>query len=73
MRFDARPEGLFADAGGPSPERLAALSPTRFFSNMLGVVIAFEPDYASFTIVEDGLPMRMVRSTAMPSKPGTRP
>jgi CubicO group peptidase (beta-lactamase class C family) len=70
VRLEARPDGLFADAGSPSPERLAALSPTRFFSNALGVVIAFEADYASFTIVEGGPPMRLVRSTAAPSASG---
>lgn len=70
VRLEARPEGLFADAGAPSPERLAALSPTRFFSKALGVVIAFDSDYASFTIVEGGPPMRFVRTAAAPVTPG---
>jgi hypothetical protein len=70
VRLEARPDGLFADAGAPSPERLMALSPTRFFSNALGVVIAFDADYASFTIVEGGPPMRLVRTTAAPAATG---
>ncbi|WP_084584049.1 serine hydrolase domain-containing protein [Sphingomonas azotifigens] len=70
VRLEARPEGLFADAGAPSPERLMALSPMRFFSKALGVVIAFDTDYASFTIVEGGPPMRLVRTTAAPTGSG---
>lgn len=70
VRLEARREGLFADAGAPSPERLAALSPTRFFSNALGVVIDFDAAYTSFTIVEGGPPMRLVRTAAASAAPG---
>jgi CubicO group peptidase (beta-lactamase class C family) len=70
VRLEARPEGLFADTGAPSPERLAALSPTRFFSKALGVVIAFDAAYASFTIVEGGPPMRLVRTAEAPAASG---
>lgn len=65
--LEARPEGLFAYAGGPSPERLVALSGTRFLSSAMGVVIAFAPDYSSFNIIEGGPPMKLVRSKTTPS------
>lgn len=47
-----------------------ALSPKRFFSRALGVVIAFDAAYASFTIVEGGPPMRLVRTATAPTAPG---
>ncbi len=54
----------------PSPERLLALSPMRFFSKALGVVIGFDADHASFTIIEGGPPMRFVRTAAAPTGSG---
>ncbi|WP_169804899.1 serine hydrolase domain-containing protein [Sphingomonas asaccharolytica] len=64
--LEARPEGLFAYTGGPTPERLIALSSTRFLSTAIGATIEFAPDYSSFTIVEGGPPMKLVRSKATP-------
>lgn len=59
--FEARPGGLFANAGGPSPERLVSLSPRRFLSSAMGVTCEFAPDFSSCTIVEGGPPIKLVR------------
>jgi CubicO group peptidase (beta-lactamase class C family) len=64
--FLARPDGLFADTGGPHPERLMALSATRFRSEERGLVVQFAPDYSSFTIIEGGPPIILVRTEAAP-------
>jgi CubicO group peptidase (beta-lactamase class C family) len=60
--LEARADGLFADTGGPRPERLVALSATRFRSDERGIVAQFAPDYSSFDIVEGGPPIKLVRS-----------
>jgi len=64
--LEGRPEGLFADTGGPGPERLIALSGTRFLSSAFGATIEFAPDYSSFTIVEGGPPVKLERVKATP-------
>jgi CubicO group peptidase (beta-lactamase class C family) len=66
--LEARPDGLFADIGG-SPERLVALSATRFRTEGLGVTVQFAPDYSSFNIVEGGPPITLARANAKPSQP----
>lgn len=60
--LEARPDGLFAHIGGPRPERLMALSATRFRSDAQGVVVQFAPDYSSFDIVEGGPPIKFLRA-----------
>ena len=69
--FEARPDGLFADTGAPTAERLPALSATRFRSEAMGLVIEFAPDYSSFNIVEGGPPIRFIRSA--PVAAGIKP
>jgi hypothetical protein len=64
--FKALPDGLFADTGGPHPERLVALSATRFRSDERGILIEFTPDYSSFNIIEGGPPIKLVRTEAAP-------
>lgn len=61
VTIEERPDGLFADTGGPQPERLVALSPTRFRTDARGIVAQFAPDYGSFDIVEGGPPLKLVR------------
>lgn len=69
VTLEARPDGLFADTGGPRPERLVALSATRFGSDERGIVVQFAPDYASFDIVEGGPPIKLIRSKLGPASP----
>ncbi|WP_448099214.1 serine hydrolase domain-containing protein [Luteibacter yeojuensis] len=59
--FEARQDGLYANAGAPVPERLLALSPTRFRSESMGVTAEFASDFSSLTIIEGGPPMKLVR------------
>lgn len=65
--IDARPDGLYANAGAPVSERLVAISATRFRSESMGVSIEYAPDFSSFTIIEGGPPMKLVRTVAKPS------
>jgi len=60
--LEARPDGLFANTGGPQPERLLALSATRFRSEGMGVTVQFVPDYSSFDVVEGGPPIKFHRA-----------
>ncbi|QAY75608.1 serine hydrolase [Sphingosinicella sp. BN140058] len=60
--FLARPDGLYADTGGPRAERLRAISPTRFRSDERGLIIQFADDRSSLDIVEGGPPLRLVRA-----------
>lgn len=70
VTLEARPDGLFAHTGGPNPERMAALSATRFRTEARGIVVEFAPDYQSFDIVEGGPPIKFVRSKrATPPSP----
>jgi len=64
---EARPDGLYATAGAPTPERLIALSPTRFRVQSMGLTVEFAPDFQSLTFVEGGPPMTMVRVGAAKS------
>lgn len=68
--LEARPEGLFAYIGGPGPDRLIALSGTRFRTEAMGVTIEFAPDYSSFDIVEGGPPLKMARVSS--TEPATK-
>jgi CubicO group peptidase (beta-lactamase class C family) len=68
--LDARADGLFAQTGGPRPERLVALSPTRLRTDASGILIEFAPDYASFRIIDGGPPITLLRSTAAASAMG---
>lgn len=69
--IEARPDGLYANAGSPVPERLLTLSATRFRSESLGVTAEFAPDFSSLTFIEGGPPMKLVRSgSTMPVKKG---
>jgi hypothetical protein len=66
--LEARPEGLFANAGAPVAERLIALSPTRLRSESMGITVEFAPDFSSGTMIEGAPPMRLVR-VQTPSSP----
>jgi CubicO group peptidase (beta-lactamase class C family) len=70
--IEARAEGLFAHTGGPRPERLIALSPTRFRSEGSGIVGQFAPDYSRFDIVEGGPPIGLIRTKPAPAPPEER-
>ncbi|QWT19356.1 beta-lactamase family protein [Bacillus sp. NP157] len=69
VTIEARPDGLYASAGGPSPEHLVALSPRRFRSDSLGVTAEFAPDFSSIVFVEGGPPMKLVRVAPAPPQP----
>ncbi len=62
--LDAREDGLFAQTGGPRPERLVPLSPVQFRTSASGMEIEFAPDYQSFQLVAGGPPLTLLR--AMP-------
>lgn len=68
VKMEARPDGLYANAGAPVAERLIALGARRFRSESLGVTAEFAPDYASLTFIEGGPPMKLVRVSANPTK-----
>jgi hypothetical protein len=65
--IEARPDGLYANAGAPVPERLLTLSPRRFRSESMGVTVEFAPDFSSLTLIEGGPPMKLVRTGPAPS------
>ena len=65
--IEARPDGLYANAGAPVSERLVTISATRFRSESMGVSIEYAPDFSSFTIIEGGPPMKLVRIPAKPA------
>lgn len=60
--IEARPDGLFVETGGPRPERLVALSSTRFGTDERGIVVQFAPDFSGFDIVEGGPPIKFARA-----------
>lgn len=57
--LDARKDGLFAQTGGPRPERLIAVTANRFRTDSSGILIDFAPDYESFSIIEGGPPITL--------------
>jgi hypothetical protein len=63
--LDLREGHLFAQTGGPEPERLIAISPTRFKTSVSGIVVEFDwnadgkPE--GFRIVEGGPPATLLR------------
>ena len=59
--IEARPDGLYANAGAPAFERLIALSPRRFHVPSMGLTVEYAPDFQSLTFVEGGPPMTMLR------------
>lgn len=65
--LEARPDGLYADTGEPAPERLAAMSATRFRTEAKGIVVEFAADYSSFDIVEGGPPLKFLRAKSAAS------
>lgn len=66
--LDLRDGSLFAQTGGPEPERLIALAADRFRTSVSGIVVEFDraPDGspAGFRIVEGGPPITLARSAA---------
>ncbi len=62
--LDARDDGLFAQTGGPRPERLVAISPLRFRTDASGMLVEFSPGYARFRILEGGPPIEFARIDA---------
>ncbi|WP_413624967.1 serine hydrolase domain-containing protein [Luteibacter sp. Lutesp34] len=67
--IEARPDGLYANAGAPVAERLITISPRRFRAESLGVTVEFSPDFASLTFIEGGPPMKLVRVNGKKSPP----
>ncbi|HEX8667706.1 MAG TPA: serine hydrolase [Allosphingosinicella sp.] len=64
--LDLREGRLYAQTGGPSPERLVALSPVRFRAEVSGIMIEFDtaPDGAvtGFRILEGAPPLTLLRT-----------
>jgi CubicO group peptidase (beta-lactamase class C family) len=64
--LDLRGGSLFAQTGGPEPERLIALAKDRFTTSVSGIVVEFDtgPDGSpcAFRIVEGGPPITLARS-----------
>lgn len=75
--LDLRDGHLFAQTGGPKPERLVALSPTRFKTEVSGIVVEFlgssGVDPSGFRIVEGGPEVTLKRATAIASDPFRTP
>lgn len=73
VHLDLRDGHLFAQTGGPYPERLFALTPRRFKTDGTGMVVEFEnaPDgtVSGFRIVEGGPPITFARAAASVSDP----
>jgi CubicO group peptidase (beta-lactamase class C family) len=67
--LEARPDGLYANAGAPVAERLLTLSPTRFRAESIGVTIEFAPDFSSATMIEGAPPMLLRRIAEAPATP----
>jgi CubicO group peptidase (beta-lactamase class C family) len=61
--LDLREGHLFVQTGGPDPERLIALSSTRFKTQLSGIVIDFHSG-PGFTIIEGGPPIALERVAA---------
>jgi CubicO group peptidase (beta-lactamase class C family) len=63
--LDLREGHLFAQTGGPEPERLIAISPTRFKTSVSGIVVDFDRasdgGASGFRIVEGGPPISLLR------------
>jgi CubicO group peptidase (beta-lactamase class C family) len=64
--LEARPDGLYANAGAPVAERLIALSPRRFRAESLPVTVEFSPDFSSCTMIDGAPPMKLVRVEPAP-------
>ncbi|QSX78065.1 serine hydrolase [Agrilutibacter solisilvae] len=75
--LDLRDSRLYANTGGPEPERLIALSADRFRTSASGIVVEFDraPDGSplGFRIVEGGPPISLARSAAPTSDPLAQP
>ncbi|MGR6329996.1 serine hydrolase [Sphingomonas sp. XXL09] len=63
--LDARADGLFAQTGGPRPERLVSVGASRFRTDASGILIEFAPDYRSFRIIEGGPLLTLQRAAAL--------
>lgn len=67
--LDFREGHLFAQTGGPQPERLIAISATRFKTSASGIVVEFDHDAAgkatAFRIVDGGPPITLDRVSRM--------
>ncbi|UPG94322.1 serine hydrolase domain-containing protein [Luteibacter aegosomatissinici] len=66
VMIEARPDGLYANAGAPVAERLITLSPTRFRAESLGVTVEYAADFSSMTMIEGAPPMKLVRVAEKP-------
>jgi CubicO group peptidase (beta-lactamase class C family) len=68
---------LYSRAGGPMPERLIALTPTRFAAEDSGIVVEFDtaPDgsISGLHVVENGPPLVLKRSAAPAAALGSVP
>lgn len=66
--LDLREGHLFAQTGGPEPERLVAISSERFKTSASGIVVEFDREAGGkatgFRIVEGGPPITLARVTA---------
>ena len=63
--LDLREGHLFAQTGGPEPERLIAISPIRFKTSVSGIVVDFDRNadgkVTGFRIVEGGPPINLLK------------
>lgn len=75
--LDLRGGSLFAQTGGPEPERLIALSADRFRTSVSGIVVVFDrsPEGApgGFRIVEGGPPISLARTVGSSTDQRTVP
>lgn len=65
VNLDLRDGHLFAQTGGPEPERLIAISSNRFRTSVSGIMVEFDRDSGgkgtAFRIVEGGPPVTLER------------
>jgi CubicO group peptidase (beta-lactamase class C family) len=75
--LDLRDAHLFAQTGGPDPERLIALTPERFKTEGSGIVVEFQSErdgrVSGFRIVEGGPPIALARTEDVAADPFASP
>jgi hypothetical protein len=71
--LNIRDDHLFGQTGGPSPEHLIAMTPTRFATETTGIVVEFDKaadgEVSGFRIVENGPPMIFKRTAIVKPDP----
>lgn len=75
--LDLRDGHLFAQTGGPEPERLIALAPKQFKTQVSGIVVEFQDGQdggvKGFRILEGGPPIELARTADVASDPFASP